>query len=588
MKTENIKTGSTTKTLANTARNSHAKAPKLRVKKIADIVRAQIDQEQTNPNLPQPVAYCGYARGPDGKSPQEVLVMANRNGVLHAVMIPWSAIINESSDPGFEQELVNPVWKLFRSKKARGKLFAVLRDYVKSHVLVLAGDGYHTVMDRSGQQLAEVMVRGDKALLISGELPLPIFIKPSESPFKVTGTLQGWQEGVGRHFPEHPRLLLVVLAALAPLLAKLLGATCPALFLYGSSSTGKSTLLRVASSVVTASGSLTTASGTKLGVREVAQRNQGYLTILDEVNSADDPSTVIDLIFEVEGRSVRHRAGNRSNSTASSMPLDTALCMANEHSLADLLRNNAREGTQGVLGRTLEITPGKNGMFNRVPEGCQPGDFARALSEAATANGGNVRPEWIRILGRLARNDRDSWRRRYGEVGAQLCDDLEIKEPVQRRLAQSAAIWVVAGEIAADNDLLEIERQLPYRAVKYLLKQRLQNWPSVGSDASLIRPVAQAVNALAPGLRDWSEAASKGATVNYWRRYQDRNCILVKPAALVQLLSTGADGTRTKDALVRAGLLLKPNDGYARQVPLPQTKQKPRFYVFDEKILSFE
>lgn len=46
----------------------------------------------------------------------------------------------------------------------------------------------------------------------------------------------------------------------------------------------------------------------------------------------------IDLIFEVEGQSVRHRAGNGRNSTPSSAPLDTALCMANEHSVADLLR----------------------------------------------------------------------------------------------------------------------------------------------------------------------------------------------------------------------------------------------------------
>lgn len=592
MKTANIEISCTSKVPLNIKRSSRAKSPqpstKPRLTNVVDLVRTQIDKKQTDSHLPCPIVYCCFAQEPNGETPQELLVLAYAKGVLRAVTIQWAAIVNGTSDPKFEQELVRPTWKRFRDPKARRELIAVLRDHVLGRVLVLEGDGYHAITGPKGQTVAEVFVLGEKARLISGQVAMPIFLKPSQNPHRTSGTLEGWQKGIGHHLKGHPRLLLVVLAALAPLLAKLLGATCPALFLNGSSSTGKSTLLRVALSVMTASESLTTASGTKLGVREVAQRNQGHLTILDEIASADDPSMAIDLIFEVEGQSVRHRAGNGRNSTPSSAPLDTALCMANEHSVADLLRRHTRDGTQGVLGRTLEVMPGKHGMFSRVPDNCQPGDFARALSETATANGGNVLPKWIRVLGRLALNDRDSWRHRYGEVGAQLCDDLEIKDPVQRRLAHGVAIWVVAGEIAADNGLLQIDSSLPYKAIRYLLKQRLKHWPGVGTNESLIRPVARAVNALAPGLRDWSEALNKGATVNYHRREQNRNLLLIKPAALAELLSNGTDGTRTKNALVEAGLLLRSKDGYAKQVVMPGTKNKPRFYVFDEKILSFE
>ena len=70
-----------------------------------------------------------------------------------------------------------------------------------------------------------------------------------EHEFKVSGSLEEWQERISRYCIGNSRMLFAVSTAFAASVMRLVDAECGIIQLIGLFSTGKSTLLRIAASV---------------------------------------------------------------------------------------------------------------------------------------------------------------------------------------------------------------------------------------------------------------------------------------------------------------------------------------------------
>ncbi|MGY0197695.1 DUF927 domain-containing protein [Leptothrix sp. BB-4] len=111
---------------------------------------------------------------------------------------------------------------------------------------------------------------------------------PMEDTFTRRGSLEQWQERVGRYCVGNSRLLFAASAALAgPVLAWLSGAESGGFHLRGDSSCGKTTALRVAASVWGGRDYLQRWRATDNGLEAQAAQHSDALLVLDELGQLD-------------------------------------------------------------------------------------------------------------------------------------------------------------------------------------------------------------------------------------------------------------------------------------------------------------
>lgn len=552
-------------------------------------MRAAIKNPDFDPQLPKPLL-CIYtlkeAQPENGNAPS-IVVALKQGKQVKCFTISCHDLSGQSQRL---RELVwnQPTLSEYKSPSGIRRFQQIATDNSQKPALRLPEEGFHKVC-RKSKVVAEILVVADRDYLISGSCPMAVHI---ENPSVTTeiATPDEWNDEIGKHLQGNPRMQLVVFAALAPVLAALFGWSPPAIVLAGTSSTGKSTLLRIAQSVYSTKTTIPTMSGTSLGLREAATKANGRLVIFDEVSSADNPSVLISLLFDAEGQSQRHLA--TAGSAANWKPTNTltTLLFANEFGVAQLLGKHDRSGTLGTWARVIEVLPSsKHGMFDVVPKELQPHEFAEALKNSAARCGGALWHPWLEYIGTNAMASRTRWKERHDAIVKQMREELEPRDSIQQRLIQSTAIWVLTGELAVDAGLLTLKRETALRAVKYLLRLHFKRMSPGAESQSLIRAVVKAVGKLRNKIKNWPVAGGDPMPHHARKHAYGSMCLFILPIDLDNALGSGEKCTNTLKALLEAGLLKRPQKTWATQVNWPGNKSsKPRFYVFDEKILSLE
>jgi len=107
------------------------------------------------------------------------------------------------------------------------------------------------------------------------------------SDYKQSGTLEEWRENVARLCIGNSRLILAVSCAFAAMVLNLVDAESGGIHFVGESSTGKTTVLRVAASVFGASDYLSRWRATTNGLEALASLRSDTLLILDELSQID-------------------------------------------------------------------------------------------------------------------------------------------------------------------------------------------------------------------------------------------------------------------------------------------------------------
>lgn len=228
------------------------------------------------------------------------------------------------------------------------------------------------------------------------------------APGPASGTLQSWQELVGRPARCSTRAMLMIVAALAAptLIFQGIRAGGFGVNLFGPSSRGKSTALRVGASLMSST-FLGSWDGTPLAFQEIAQECGDLPITVDgmEAVSGEAPAKVTDAVAYqlAEGRP-RARAREWSLKAGADMRTFRTVLL----STAETARPRARR--TGAVVRLMYVPVNANleepaGIFDRLPEDTPPARlsivteaFARQLNEAAAAHYGHVMPAFINYL----------------------------------------------------------------------------------------------------------------------------------------------------------------------------------------------
>jgi uncharacterized protein (DUF927 family) len=279
--------------------------------------------------------------------------------------------------------------------------------------------------------------------------------------FRQAGTAAGWRERVAGHCAGNSRLVLSVSLAFAAPLLTLLGEEGGGVQLRGNSRTGKSTALRVASSVwgpPTGADSFTRNwRSTGNGLEGVAALHNDLLLPLDEVGQMDprELGETAYMLANGTGKTRSQRAGTvRPVAAWRLLFLSTG-----EETLEDVMRRAGKDMKAGQEARFVDLPADAEmgmGLFEELHtadgEATTPGSFAEALTAATVRDHGTAGPAFLSYVVAQLKAD-PAWAER--EVQRRVHDFLESflaadaagqARTVCRRFALAAA----AGELATE------------------------------------------------------------------------------------------------------------------------------------------
>lgn len=350
-----------------------------------------------------------------------------------------------------------------RGDEIRGELFAAGLPEISSqpkartklHDYLMQFEGRERVrcVNRTGWHGKVFVMPGESF----GESPEDRFFFQSEnigaSVYESTGTLAEWIETVARPCGEHRRLILALSAAFAGPLITLAGGESGGFHLVGGSSSGKTTALRLSSTIW---GNPATYwrqwRATDNGLEAVAGDFSDSLMALDEIGQADAKDIGAMAYMIANGRG-KQRAG-RTGGAREVKSWRVMLLSTGEVGTSTLLNTAGQKKRGGHDVRLVEVnadTGNGFGLFDSAGGYSGARELSGALLEAAACSYGHAGPEFVRRVA-AERDEVAQWvRKRIDEF---------IKEytPANAdgqvyRVAARFGLLAAAGELATKYDL---------------------------------------------------------------------------------------------------------------------------------------
>ena len=266
------------------------------------------------------------------------------------------------------------------------------------------------------------------------------------------GTLEEWRAEVAEPCAGNSRLVLALSAAFAGPCLGLLDTEGGGFHLRGGSSSGKSTALAVAGSVFGPPAYVRTWRATDNALEAVAALHSDLLLLLDEIGQLDPRSAGAAAYLLANG--LGKGRSNRDGSARAAVRFRVLFLSAGEVGLGDLVTAAGQKSRAGHEVRVIDVpadVEGGAGIFERLPDGCEPGDFADRLKRAAAAHYGHALRAWLQSLTADATSATDALRTRRDVLAAALSGHASAGQV--RRVAQRFALAAAAGELATAHGL---------------------------------------------------------------------------------------------------------------------------------------
>lgn len=276
----------------------------------------------------------------------------------------------------------------------------------------------------------------------------------SEHRFKVSGSLAEWQEHVSQLCIGNSRLMFAASCAFAGPLLPLMDSQGCGFHLRGTSSTGKSTALKVAGSVLGGGGKnaeqgfLRSWDSTINGLEGVAKLHNHGLLCLDEIGLADSKKIGTAVYMLVNGSGRERMKANLERREASTWSL--VLLSSGEKSLADHVAEAGQRTRGGQELRLIDIPADAGagyGLFEDT-HGMTPKAFATVLGEASCHYYGTAFREWLRMLNERRAACATSARELVGAFEKERTP--QEASPEMGRAARWFALMAAAGELATE------------------------------------------------------------------------------------------------------------------------------------------
>ncbi len=272
------------------------------------------------------------------------------------------------------------------------------------------------------------------------------------------GDHKDWIKNIGKLCQGNSRLILSVCAGLAAPLLDIVKADSGGFHFRGGSSTGKSTCLRVASSVFGSEKFIRQWRTTDNGLEAIAAQQNDGLLILDEIGQVD-PKVVGNIAYMLANGVSKTRANRSGIGTRDILHWRLIFLSSGEIGLSEHMDRSGQKSQAGMEVRLIEIPVDAGVEVNGVPygafenlHGCKsPSEFADLLKFRSGQTYGTLFPLWIKYLVENYQELFDLVTQSKADLIASIRPP-EAEGQVMRALDRFA-ILAVAGEIATQAGL---------------------------------------------------------------------------------------------------------------------------------------
>ncbi|MDW3681623.1 DUF927 domain-containing protein [Cupriavidus sp. CV2] len=436
---------------------------------------------------------------------------------------------------------------------------------------------------------------------VLGKPSAPLFYRgdtSGASAYSAKGALDGWRDTVASLAHGNTRPMLAIGVALAAPLLHLVSLESGGFHIFGTSGSGKTTSAKVGASVWgSPREQILNWDSTALALANAAAARNDGVMLLDEMGQGNPEAVSMAAYRLFNGTGKMQGAkdgGNREQARWRVMVLSTG-----EIDLAAFMSGGGKRTRAGQEVRlaSLPADAGKGyGAFDQLNGHADSGQLAEALEEAVHLNHGVAGRAFIEYVAANLDAIAARLRRAIKELHADLPDGASGQV---RRVAARFAVVAEALEIATDLGLTGWKQGDGLIAVMECFEGWLSRY-GVGNreDTQIIDQVeawfganafSRFIDCLNTSHPDWPPVVhdcagyrkTDGAGVTFW---------LVFPGAFVSEVAAGFDKTAAAEALERAGMLEKGNDGKAttnHKTP-DQPKVTKRFYKFTRTVREDE
>jgi uncharacterized protein (DUF927 family) len=325
--------------------------------------------------------------------------------------------------------------------------------------------GWHEIRDQN------VFVLPDRTIsraALPENVVLAAVLARRQGMFESRGTVAQWRDGVGRLAGGHFLPMLAISTALAGSLLRLAGVEGGGVHIYGPSSTGKTTVVKMAASVWRRGVDPPTWRATANGLEgELARASDSFMP-LDELGQVD-AKEFASMVY-MSGNAVGKMRMNRDTTARDSLTWLTLILSSGETPIEIKLTEDRKRPRAGHLVRLLDVKADRaNGAFDEVGvTGVLP--FVNECGREAAAHYGVAGPEFVRRL----LNDGvtgENVRSRVDEFVRSALQGAKSDAGQSARAAQRFGLIAAAGEMAIEFDIAPWAKGQPTKAASWAFKQ---------------------------------------------------------------------------------------------------------------------
>lgn len=385
----------------------------------------------------------------NGKGWGKLVSVRTRDGNWHDVPIKSEDL--HCSPRAVIGSLVNYGLEIGAGKKAADHVLSLLRSWTPSSKLISVSRGGWVDESRSS------FVMADKVIGAQDVLALPQTSQGPAAHLGAKGTIDEWKQSVGSKCVDNPLMQLAVSLAFSGPLLPMASVEGLGLHFRGMSSSGKTTLLRVAASVWGRPQLITQWRATSNGLEAIAGCLNNMLLPLDEIaeiSAKELPNTIYML-----GNGLGKARMKRDTSIQEPSRWNLAMISSGEIGIEEKLAEARVKVMEGQEVRLVDIDADcRNfGAFDELHGAIRAADFADHLKSAAESAHGAVGQEFVRRLTRAKNIPQiiSKHTHRFKDIATQGKNPLDA---VAARVLRRFSVLSIAGELATFFDLTGWQR----------------------------------------------------------------------------------------------------------------------------------